>query len=85
MKVCAHFNVLPFQHFHRRFASIYEARRYFEDCLRELNPQPNVYGDLPVMDVYPQCSDCNDTMNFHDYQMWRFSTGPRNGITKVRG
>lgn len=85
MKVCAHFNVTPFQHFHRRFGSIYEARRYFEDCLRELDPQPNVYGDLPTMDVALQCDDCNDVMNFHEFPRLRFSVGPRKAITKVRG
>ena len=81
MKVCAHFNVTPFQHFHRRFGSIYEARRYFEDCLRELDPQPNVYGDLPTMDVALQCDDCNDVMLVEFFESWLSHFGPARNVS----
>jgi hypothetical protein len=84
MKVCAHFNVLPFQHFHKRFDTIDKAQDYFEDCLKELDPQPNVYDQLPTMDVSAQCKNCDDMMNFHEFAMWRFTVGPRKGIVKVR-
>jgi hypothetical protein len=83
MKVCAHFNLSPYQHYHKRFDSIHAAKHWLWDYLI---PQGNLapYNpDYPVvLDVYPQCKDCNSQMNFHDYPMARYSVGPRGGIRK---
>jgi hypothetical protein len=85
MKVCAHFNITPFQRGHDRFDTIDKAVESFAEALKEIDPQPNVYDQLPTMNVSAQCADCDSVSNFHEFPMWIFSTGPRGGITKARG
>lgn len=84
MKVCAHYCLSPYQHHHQRFDSGAQAKHWLWDYLI---PQGNLgpYDpDYPVvMDLYPQCKDCTDHMNFHDYPMARYQVGPRGGIRKV--
>lgn len=88
MKVCAHYNLGPFdQHFFRA-PSMKAAVSEFRDQLRDY------YGCLegiiertgdehrPSISLYPQCDDCSAQMCFHDYPMAVYSVGPRNGIGK---
>lgn len=84
MKVCAHFCLSPYQHCHERFDSSAQAKAWlwnYLHCDGNLGPYDPEYPI--VMDLYPQCSDCNSTMNFHDYPMTRYEVGPRGGIRKV--
>ncbi|QNJ59254.1 hypothetical protein SEA_MRMIYAGI_40 [Mycobacterium phage MrMiyagi] len=89
MKVCAHMNLGPFKNHHERFESASDAVENFRESLEAF------YGDLkgivertgedyrPSLDLYPECSDCNSHMNFHDYPMTRYEVGNRGGIRKV--
>jgi hypothetical protein len=89
MKVCAHYNLGPFDQHHMRADSIGQAASAFREQLRDH------YGDLegildrtgeehrPTMTINEQCADCNSRMNFHDYPMLAYSVGKRGGITKV--
>lgn len=85
MKVCAWINSAPFQNDIHRFDSVSEAIEYFRDrvaywCKRDgLSTDENGYY---VMDLYPQCDECEPMMNFHDYPMSRYSVGPRGDIRK---
>lgn len=88
MKICAHMNLGPYSNHHARFDTIADAVNTFRNELESF------YGTLegildrtgednaPVVDVYPQCNDCDSHMNFHDYPMARYALGPRGGITK---
>lgn len=84
MKVCAHFFLSPYQHYHRRFDSIADARKWLWEYLIPNGNLGPYDKDWPVgFDVYPLCEDCNSEMNFHDYPMARYVAGPRGGIKKV--
>lgn len=89
--VCAHMNLGPFKHVHRRYWSIKNAVDNFQDYLEVF------YGAVdkgilertgadraPALDLYPKCDQCTDHMNFHDYPMARYVVGPRGGIRKVK-
>lgn len=89
MKVCAHMNLGPFIHNHYRFDSIATGISGFRrELIRHHGSthgiQPFADGyDMPCVDFYPQCEDCNSQMNFHDYPMSRYQVGSRGGIRKV--
>ena len=84
MKVCAHFCLSPYQHHHQRFDRIYEAVGWlWKYLIQDGNLGPYDENYPVVMDLYPQCEDCNSQMNFHDYPMSRYQVGPRGGIRKV--
>ena len=82
MKVCAHINpgCGSFVQHHKRFNSVKEAVKYFSEFVED--DLITVTEDT-VMDLYPQCNECTDMMNFHDYPMARYVVGPRGGIRKV--
>jgi hypothetical protein len=77
-KVCAHFNLSPFQHSHERFDSAKEAIDY----LRQHGDVDRGDGERSSVSIYPQCSQCNSHMNFHDWPWLMYSMGPRGGIKR---
>ena len=88
--VCAHVNLGPFLHLHGRFDSVKDAVQKFR---REVIQHYGVLDksiaeirrpdEMPCVDLYPRCKDCNAMMNFHDYPFARYQVGPRGGIRKV--
>ena len=72
MKVCAHYNLGPFDRHHMRADSVKAALSEFRDGL-----VANYYGDLkgilertgedyaPRISFYPQCDECTTQMCFH--------------------
>ena len=89
--VCAHVNLGPFVHHHFRAESCKAAVAGFarlveqhygvlDKSIAEIR-RPD---EMPCVDLYPQCRECNSHMNFHDYPMVRHQVGPRGGIRRVR-
>lgn len=88
MKVCAHYNLGPFDQHFGRFDSVKDAISEFRNSLDAF------YGCLdgildrtgedyaPSISLYPQCDDCSSHMCFHDYPMSVYKIGPRGGIRK---
>lgn len=90
MQVCAHMNLGPFVHVHRRYGSIAAARFGFYQMLEKHygavdKSIAEVRGpdEMPALDLYPLCNQCTSNMNFHDYPMARYQVGIRGGIRKV--
>lgn len=89
MKVCAHYNLGPFdQHFFRAASvgnAIDEFREQLEIFYGSLEGILDRTGEeyAPSMSLYPQCSECSAQMCFHDYPMRVVKIGPRGGVRKV--
>lgn len=81
MKVCAHYNYGPFANGHGRYDSIKDALYGFEMLLRVVGIDSGD-GEHYTIDLYPQCSECDSQMNFHDYPMARYELGPRGGLAR---
>lgn len=88
MKVCAHYNLGPFsQHFMRcatKGNALAEFREQLEIQYGSLDGILDRTGEdyAPSISLYPQCSDCNAQMCFHDYPMAVYTIGPRGGLRK---
>ncbi|ANA87343.1 hypothetical protein PBI_KAMPE_111 [Gordonia phage Kampe] len=92
MKICAHINLSPYDHDHKRFDSVNEAKQYLYDAYHRhglvdegSKYYPNDYEQYHTacIDYYPQCDECDSAMNFHDYPMGRIVIGARGGIKNV--
>jgi hypothetical protein len=81
MKVCAHYNYGPFAHEHERYHSIADALYGFTLLLAVVGVDTGD-GEHYTIDLYPQCSECDSQMNFHDYPMTRYQLGPRGGLAR---
>ena len=88
MKVCAHYNLGPFnQHFMRcstKAKALSEFREQLEIFYGDLEGILERTGEeyAPSISLYPQCDDCASNMCFHDYPMSHYRVGPRGGIRK---
>lgn len=79
MKICAHFTVAPFEHYHVRLDSVGQAKR-------ELRSQGRFdsfpCGERPSVWVAEQCNDCSDVENYHEHATI-YELGPRGGVRKA--
>ncbi len=89
MKVCAHINYGPYANGHKRFDSISSALAYFREEVVGNPYLTTEYDDAyeisnyGIIDLYPQCDSCQDSMCFHDYPMARYGIGRRGGLRKA--
>lgn len=85
MRVCAHINFGPYTNGHERSDSVDQAISYSR---KEVVDSPFIHGSTEesdgcyVMDLYPQCDQCDSAANYHDYPMSRYVVGPRGGLAK---
>lgn len=82
MKVCAHAKVANQSNYHFKADSVAEAIRQYRSDVEDLYTGPEVGGERGAMFLYPQCSDCDWGMNFHDYPMSCYAVGPRGGLKR---
>lgn len=88
MKVCAHYNMGPFDQNFARRNSIKEVLAEFKESLSDY------YGSIegiidrtgeeyaPSISLYPQCDDCASNMCFHDYPMSHYRITNRGSLRK---
>lgn len=84
MKVCAHINpgTGSMAAHHKRFDTIKDAVDYFQNVVDDPLITPT---EDTVMDLYPQCDECSDLMNFHDYPMARYIVRSRGRVVRQFG
>jgi hypothetical protein len=79
MKVCAHFNVAPFEHYHERFSTMDAAKRHLQENGRF---DSFSHGERPSVWLAPQCKECWDNANFHEFAVI-YELGPRGGLRRL--
>jgi len=86
MKVCAHINYGPFNNGHKRFDSSEEAVAYFTAEVAGVDFGTGLgdveEGTAQTIDLYPQCDDCKDGENYHDYPMSRYHADSAGDVTE---
>jgi len=86
-KYCAHINLGPWNRMQRYFPTIGAAVDYFRSEIR--GEDFGTGTEDQVIDLYiakDQHSDekceCNESENYHDYPLVRYSVGPRGGVVR---
>ncbi|WP_433662489.1 hypothetical protein ACQPW1_10240 [Nocardia sp. CA-128927] len=83
MKVCAHASIGPRETYHFRADSTRQALDRFAQEIQRRYQRSHLYDQHLFLDLYPQCTDCRDLMNFHDGEITRYVIGPRGALRRA--